>query len=161
MVSRSMSEPPPRIPVSTSDFVKGKTDDVVVSTAPVRTPERREIIITLLNVQNVERLINISKKKKIGKVYVTTECGRREEMTKQIDVNKIDVDRGGIAWNVTFEMTFSNIGPGNPPPQDMYLTLCVVAFDCITHFIYITLFLRFTDTAWKHIPHPNLRNHRR
>ena len=38
MVSRSMSEPPPRIPVSTSDFVKGKTDDVVVSTAPVRHP---------------------------------------------------------------------------------------------------------------------------
>ena len=140
-----MSEPPPRIPVSTSDFVKGKIDDVVVSTGPVRTPERREIIITLLNVQNVERLINISKNKKIGKVYVTTECGRREEMTKQIDVNKIDVDRGGIAWNVTFEMTFSNIGPGNPPPRDMYLTLYVVAISdyytshhthtsCNTHF---------------------------
>ena len=122
VTSRSMSEPPPRIPVSTSDFAKEEEADVVALSAPTRTPERREIIITLLNVQNVERLFDFSKRK-VGMVYLTTECGRREEMTKRIDVNKIDVDRGGVAWNVTFEMTFSNIGPENPPPQDVFLTL--------------------------------------
>jgi hypothetical protein len=119
-LSRSMSAPPPILPGP-----KSIGSDVVVSTAPSRSTERRDIVITLLNVQNIEELIK-SSKQNIGMVYVTTECGRRQEMTKQVDVNKIDVDRGGVAWNVTFEMMFTNIGSDNPPPQDLYLMLYVL-----------------------------------